>query len=43
VPVVIAPVRAKTTFGTSFIGAANTSVEYGQNAAMSANVRLPMM
>ena len=32
-----------TTFGISFIGAAKTSVEKGQCAAMSRNVRLPMM
>src|SRR5439155_22345946 len=32
-----------TTFGISFIGAAKTSAEKGQCAAMSRNVRLPMM
>src|SRR5688572_19194107 len=37
------PLRVKTTFGISFIGAAIGSVERGQWAAMSRKVRLPMM
>jgi hypothetical protein len=37
------PLRANTTFGISFIGGANTSVEYGQYDAQPANERLPMM
>jgi hypothetical protein len=37
------PLRANTTFGMSFIGGANTSVEYGQYDAQPANERLPMM
>src|SRR5205807_9899152 len=37
------PCFEKTALGIWFIGGAYTSVEVGQKAAMSRNVRLPMM
>src|SRR5262249_43238480 len=42
-PIEPLPLVVNTALGMSFIGAANTSVEYGHQEIMSAKVRLPMM